>query len=172
MGRLMDEMASRIGGESRVPFHKGPKVMFLVDSGDFSSAGGAGRGQQRRQQRSKKGSTNVPTPHQQLAWLLTESSNNGGHKLECCAILEPSPSSWWNRVTYSFWYKAWCECVTEKLVNMATYEGNKGEVTNNNHGIVFNYKRQSLSLPPVEGIDNSVVEEWRKELDAIPSLQS
>jgi len=78
----------------------------------------------------------------------------------CSAILEPN--TWWDRMTYSFWNQTWHESVIEILVSMVM-QGEEGSAK----GKAFTYNRKSLLLPSVQGIESEIVDEWKKELDAV-----
>eukprot|EP00567_Pseudictyota_dubia_P012207 CAMPEP_0197438488 /NCGR_PEP_ID=MMETSP1175-20131217/5480_1 /TAXON_ID=1003142 /ORGANISM="Triceratium dubium, Strain CCMP147" /LENGTH=354 /DNA_ID=CAMNT_0042968235 /DNA_START=46 /DNA_END=1110 /DNA_ORIENTATION=- len=130
------------GGSWRVPFRgEVPKVMFLMDS--IESAGRRGN----------------ETARQQLAYLLKAHCNEN-RKMVCCAMLEPS--TWWERMAYSFGYQKCFDFVISLLVSMVTERGGGYA-----KGTAFTYNQQSIHLPSLEGIESSVVEDWERELKSI-----
>lgn len=164
-GLLVADFASQLNRHrdaAVVPFRGArPKVVFLVDSKAF--AGRAGNSVQ-----------------QQLARLLnrcSSSSNNdsGNDKTilpaSCCAILEPT--TWWDKMTYSFWNQTWHESVTKLLESMAAQQRGEegvGESGARAEGTVFAYDGKRLSIPSSSDggiVESAIVDEWEKEFDNV-----
>jgi Ankyrin repeats (3 copies) len=121
--------------EWTIPFRGGNlKVLFLMDS---------------------KSLVGDQFLQEQLAWLLAEQDT-----ISSSAILEPA--TWWDTMTYSFWYQTWCDAVLGILTGMASEPGGGFAV-----GKAYTYDRQSVVLPTANRINGDLRKGWKHELRSI-----
>mmetsp|Transcript_32432 Transcript_32432/g.66294 ORF Transcript_32432/g.66294 Transcript_32432/m.66294 type:complete len:331 (-) Transcript_32432:261-1253(-) len=90
----------------------------------------------------------------QVLWLLQATEGT----MTCTksyALVEPS--SWWDTMTYCFWYQTWCDSVAN-LLGLSPSTSLPGKA--------YSYKLKSLPLPNLEAVDEALVNDWKERLQA------
>ncbi|CAB9519565.1 ANK [Seminavis robusta] len=127
---------------SQYPKVKGAaKILLLLESGAFAK----------------------PATQQQLSWLLSTISPKDS---TIFALVEPA--TWWDTMTYSFWYNTWCASIA-RLLGLVQASLVDPHVVNDYgvHGKAYTYKRQNIVLPDAEKISDSDSMGWAKQLETI-----